>query len=112
MLHVLTTAEDFLKAFKLQKHCNVCIPLVEELILDYFADIARLKDFHDIENVNSLKVAAYLTHWTLKRRPIQILKYPKKHEYLEMIKEVNEWFAVALLTNSYFNRKILWTQRS
>ncbi|MCC5816125.1 MAG: hypothetical protein JJT78_15345, partial [Leptospira sp.] len=105
-LHLLETSGEFIKAFNLVDICKVCDPLIDEIILDYFSDIDRLKEFHGIEKVNSLKVASYLSYWTHRRRPIQIIHFPESHEFLGMIKEVNEWYAVVLLRNTFFNRKI------
>jgi hypothetical protein len=41
------------------------------LVLDYFADIQRLKDFHGISNANKIKIVAYTSYWLCRRKPIQ-----------------------------------------
>jgi len=41
-------------------------------VLDYFADILRLKEFHDIKLVNEVKILAYETVSLLRRKPLQI----------------------------------------
>ena len=46
--------------------------LLSSAIIDYFYDIRRLKDFQEIERVNSIKKIAYTAHWLLRRRPLQI----------------------------------------
>jgi len=43
-------------------------------ILDYFTDIARLKDFQDIERANVDKIYGYELFWFLRRHPIQLLE--------------------------------------
>ncbi len=40
-------------------------------MLDYYADISRLKSFHGIQRVNVEKIYAYGMHWLLQRRPLQ-----------------------------------------
>lgn len=42
------------------------------VLLDYYADIQRLKEFHRIRHTKSDKNIAYLAYWILKRKPIQI----------------------------------------
>ena len=44
------------------------------VILDYFADTARLKDFHDIERTNVNKIYGYGLYWFLRRHPIHPLE--------------------------------------
>jgi hypothetical protein len=48
--------------------------IVQDIIINYFADIDRLKKFHGIDKVNSIKIAAYTAYWFSKLRPIQIIK--------------------------------------
>jgi len=43
-------------------------------ILDYFTDIARLKDFQDIKRANVDKIYGYELFWFLRRHPIQLLE--------------------------------------
>lgn len=47
------------------------------MLLDYFEDIRRLKSFHGIEHVNSIKIVAYTSYWFLRRKPMQILEQDK-----------------------------------
>ncbi len=47
--------------------------VLEDAVTDYFADIARLKEFQDIEHINKNKITAYISFWLLKRKPIQII---------------------------------------
>ena len=63
-------------------------------ILDYFTDITRLKNFHDIEQINQDKIIAYEVSWFLKRKPIQVLKYSN-----EALIYVNEKFLLGILAN-------------
>lgn len=61
-------------------------------ILDYFTDITRLKEFHDIELINKDKIIAYEISWFLKRKPIQVL-----HPEREDLVYINEKFALTIL---------------
>lgn len=46
--------------------------ILHQVILDYFADIYRLKSFHKIEHANITKIVAYEIFWILRRKPIQL----------------------------------------
>jgi hypothetical protein len=41
-------------------------------VIDYFTDIARLKDFQDIERANVDKIYGYELYWFLRRHPVQL----------------------------------------
>ncbi|MDR2517782.1 MAG: hypothetical protein LBD13_00020 [Spirochaetaceae bacterium] len=43
-------------------------------VIDYFTDIARLKDFQGIERANVNKIYGYELFWFLRRRPIQLIE--------------------------------------
>jgi len=62
----------FLKQNNLSDVATVDKFLFATAILDYFNDIKRLKDFHKIKNINSIKIIAYTAYWLLRRKPIQI----------------------------------------
>lgn len=55
------------KAFKI----NSRVLLIA--ILDFFADIDRLKLFHHIDKINEFKTKSYEVAWLLRRKPIQTL---------------------------------------
>ena len=61
------------------------------MLVDYFTDIERLKEFHGVNHINSIKLISYTVYWLLRRKPIQIIKSDKKLQY------VNERFALALI---------------
>jgi len=46
-------------------------------VLDYFTDIARLKEMHNITKTNMVKIYAYEMYWLLRRRPIHLVKDTK-----------------------------------
>lgn len=73
--------------------CNERIML--NVLLDYFADIFRLKDFHGIENTRTEKVFAYTAAWIVKRKPLQFIHETDEEKDIF----VNERFAVFLLLN-------------
>jgi hypothetical protein len=44
------------------------------MVLSYFADIVRLKEFHPVERTNRIKVFAYSFFWLLRMAPVQLLE--------------------------------------
>ena len=70
-------------------------------IMDYFSDIARLKEFHNIDLVNRDKVISYESSWLLRRKPIQILNVEK-----EDLVYINEKFVLTILVNHLTNGSV------
>lgn len=89
------SAEDFIKesGFEQTVYCNERI--LSQLLLDYYADIDRLKDFHDIERTRTEKIFAYTISWIIKRKPLQYMKNSEEEKDIF----VNERFATYLLLN-------------
>ena len=52
-----------------------CNPdILQHVIMDYFAAIFRLKNFHFIDKVNIVKITAYTVAWIIRRKPIVLIK--------------------------------------
>lgn len=66
---------------------------------DYFIDINRLKELHDVSHVNSIKIVAYVSYWLLKRKPIQILDVDRELIY------ANERFVFSYIMD-FLNKNI------
>jgi hypothetical protein len=47
--------------------------IVEHIVIDYFVDIDRLKEFQEIEYTNEIKIYAYLAYWMLRHKPLQMV---------------------------------------
>jgi hypothetical protein len=69
---VVARAEEFLRQCGYSDFSYVHIQYAENAVLDYFADIARLKMFHGISRVNKIKILAYSVYWVLRRKIIQM----------------------------------------
>jgi len=79
--------------------------IIDEILLDYYADIDRLKDFHNIELAEPKKVAAYTSYWIQKRKPIQLIKNPDEETLRKypQINWINENFAISILFSMAFD---------
>ena len=65
------TAMEFIEmaGFSETAYCNERILM--QVILDYFMDVMRLKEFHSIERIRTEKLFAYTISWIVRRKPIQ-----------------------------------------
>jgi hypothetical protein len=69
-------------------------------ILDYFEDIARLKDFQDISYINEQKIYSYGTYWLLRRKPVQLTRQVDD-KYIH----INEKVVLAMMLPKMFEEK-------
>ena len=92
---MIDSAERYIQEAGYGEHvvCNERIML--NVLLDYFADIFRLKDFHGIENTRTEKIFAYTAAWIVKRKPLQFIYDTDEEKDIF----VNERFAVFLILN-------------
>ena len=72
------TAMEFIEmaGFSETAYCNERILM--QVILDYFMDVMRLKEFHSIERIRTEKLFAYTISWIVRRKPIQFRDYSEE----------------------------------
>lgn len=68
----LKMLQSLISKYNLQDECSVNLGLLEMAVLDYFADIKRLKEFHGNEYIQCEKIYAYESYWMLRNHPIQL----------------------------------------
>ena len=90
--HLFTQLVDIVKALGISDNVDINEDLLMLSVLDYFADIARLKQFQNINNTNEQKTYSYGIYWLLRRAPIQIITTIDE-EYIY----INEKVAVAMI---------------
>lgn len=97
------TIYNFINAYiesnNLQDKVFVSINLLNNMIVDYFSDIYRLKGFQDIELTNLEKIYSYTAYWLLRRKVIQ-LKHTETDDELSF---VNEEMVVTYLFSFLFD---------
>lgn len=101
-------ARRFIENRNMKDYIGIHSFLIEEIVLDYFADIKRLKDFHEIERANPIKISAYTAFWVCRRKPLYLTTMVnddilKNHRDLI---EINEWFAVSILVSMAFDNRV------
>ncbi len=70
--YINTILEEYIKQHQYEKRVIVCQNMIEHVVIDYFVDIDRLKEFQEIEYVNEIKIYAYLSYWMLRHKPLQV----------------------------------------
>ena len=66
--------DSFIKRNKYENQVVIADSVLNQCIIDYFADVYRLKEFHNIEKINYVKIHAYTAYWLIRRKPLQIIK--------------------------------------
>lgn len=91
--------QDYIAAEEIQNAVYISEDLLNHVIIDYFVDIYRLKEFQDIEKVHDSKIYAYLIFWILRHKPMQI-----KEDNAEKLVFINERFSVEVLKSYLFKQ--------
>ncbi len=92
---MVLSANQYIIEAGYEKHVECNERIMVNVLLDYFADIFRLKDFHGIENTRTEKIFAYTAAWIVKRKPLQFIHDTDEEKDIF----VNERFAAFLLLN-------------
>ena len=64
--------ETYLKRKQLEKRVCIVPDILNHVVVDYFVDIYRLKDFQGMSLVNDTKIMAYTSFWLLRHKVLQI----------------------------------------
>lgn len=97
---------EFIESKDIIDDVIISVDLVNNVVLDYFTDIYRLKDFQDIELVNYAKIYAYTAYWLLRRKPIQI----KPENSDDKLSFINEEMVVTYLFSYLFGSDVYIVQ--
>lgn len=82
----------FIKAAGLEKKLRIDRRKLGYAVLSYFADVYRLKEFHDIDKTNLPKVYGYEAYWILRMSPLQVVDTVE-----DSLLWINEKFVVSVL---------------
>lgn len=91
-------AENYLCVEDLLDKVAISKEILEHVLIDYFVDIDRLKEFAKIERVNDVKIYAYMSYWILKHKPLQIINAKESNN----LAFVNESFVSHMLRGILF----------
>ena len=95
LTELIETANAFIEEAGYSEYVRCDERIMMNVVLDYMADIHRLKEFHNIDRIRTEKIIAYTISWIVRRKPLQFIESPK-HE-IDIF--VNERFAAYLMIN-------------
>lgn len=94
-------ALKFIKAEGISHMVHLSPSILDIVILDYFSDIAKLKDFEiGLENASKNQITAFMGYWWVRRKPIQIVELSDAKRY-ESLVYVNEKFIATLIAKDF-----------
>ena len=94
--------QEFLSSNGLTDKVFIQEMALNHAVMDYFSDIQRLREYHEIEHANEIKIKAYETYWLLKRKPLQLKEQLEDDKWLY----VNEKFLLTRLVSFMLGEKI------
>lgn len=89
--------QDYINSEKLNDKVYISARILNHVIIDYFVDIYRLKEFQGIERIHDSKIYSYLSFWLLRHKVIQL----NDRESEELV-FVNEQFVQEFLRSYLF----------
>lgn len=91
--------KNFIEANKLTEKVFIDPILLGYTLIDYFEDVRRLKEFHNVKHINAVRVTAYTAYWLLRRKPIQVIHGNEDKELVF----INERFVLAYILSFLSN---------
>lgn len=92
-------ALSWLESHDLSDKVGILSETINQLLLDYFVDVDRLKEFSGIELINQTKIYSYLAYWILRRKPLQVVS----SEQADDLVFVNEDFVYDMLMSFIYD---------
>lgn len=80
--HIYDVMRDFIIQKQYTDKAVISQVNLNHMIIDYFVDIDRLKEFQDIKLINDAKIYAYTSFWLLRHKPIQQIEYVDEMVYV------------------------------
>lgn len=90
---------DYIDSRNLTEKVTISASVLKHVLVDYFVDIDRLKEFAEIPRANDTKIYAYTCFWLLRHKPLQINHQDDAPELVF----VNEEFVTYLLRSYLFS---------
>lgn len=97
-INLFIDIQDLLEKYSLSDCCTINSQLLWKAVLDYFSDIARIKEFHGHKHVQIDKIISYETYWLLRNHPIQIDKPDEiDNKYVHINEYIFSFFFIKML---------------
>jgi hypothetical protein len=94
---LIKNIQCLLVMYQVEEQCSIDYDLLWDAVIDYFEDVARMKDFHDIEHTEIVKIISYQAFWLVRNKPIQIVN---NAQLPEKKRHINEAIFSYLLVNN------------
>jgi hypothetical protein len=106
-LFLYECAKIFIRDYEVSQYVDFSIKALKDVVIDYFSDIKRLKDFHNLNRVNIYKIAGYTAYWIYKRKPLYLKKEPSSEDIVRQpyLDDINEWFSSFMLLYIIYDRR-------
>lgn len=101
LLYWYRVCKDVIDLYQISEIAVINQDALIRMILSYFTDIVRVKEFHGIENINESKKYAFGIYWFLRFHPVQITD-PKARDCCSFI---NERIALNVIVCEFLNGK-------
>ena len=62
--------KEYISARGLQGKLIIHESILQQVVMDYYCDIYRLKEFHKIDKITVNQIISYTSFWILRRKPI------------------------------------------
>ena len=97
---------DYIDGINIPKDSvHLPVELAFDVVRNYFIDLSRVKEFHNIEHAKGIKIAAYQTSWLLRIKPVQIIHIDPQNVQRYVL--LNEHFAFHTMVSQLYNRSTL-----
>jgi hypothetical protein len=101
-VYFLKMMDDFIKSRRMDEDIAINRHALKEAVLDYYVDIVRIKEFHNIKVPSDEKKYAYEAYWLLKRKALQVIQLVDEKKKCEF---VNEFFVASYLLSAISRKK-------
>lgn len=64
--------EEYIRVRGLEEKLYIQECILQQVVMDYFVDLYRVKEFHKLDRANLTKILSYEAYWILRRKPIQM----------------------------------------
>lgn len=105
--YVYNILNEYIKQKELEGRVIVSVNMIEQIVVDYFVDIDRLKVFSGITKTNEVKIYSYLSYWMLRHKPLQIVNGDGQDDLVFVNEECVTDFLVSFLFNNPDNVSLI-----
>lgn len=88
---------EYIRVRGLEDQLYIQEMVLQQVVMDYFVDIYRLKEFHKLNKANITKILAYEAYWILRRKPLQAVAEARDGKLVF----ANEGFVTTFLAHEF-----------